>query len=625
MTVLTSTEIRKQFLEFFEKKQHAIIASASVVPENDSTVLFNTAGMQPLVPYLLGEKHPEGKRLVNCQKCIRTNDLEEVGDDTHLTFFEMLGNWSLGDYFKEESIAWAYEFLTSKSTLNIHPDYLAITVFKGDDDAPKDRESVDIWKSYNISEKRISYLDKKDNWWGPAGKTGPCGPDTEIFYWVGEGTPPLSSNVEKDPLYWLEIWNNVFMEYIKDESGRFTKAQQQNVDTGMGLERITTVLNNKKSVYDTDVFADVLSKISELSSKQYIYGRVINEENFNSQDTQIQEIKNMRIIADHIRTSVIMLSDGIHPSNIDQGYILRRLIRRAIRAGYKIGIEQDFLESLALIVITQFEDIYSQVKNNKESIIRELKGEEQRFRKTLKQGLLEFEKLLKGFQIAYERTGKHITKISGDKAFKLYDTYGFPIEMTEELAKEHSLTVDTQGFMKAYEKHQETSRIASEKKFKGGLADNSEETTRLHTATHLLHQALRNVLGDHVEQRGSNITVERLRFDFSHSQKMTDEEKQQVEALVNTQIQKDLIISCKEMTVELAKKEGAIGIFTDKYDEKVKVYSIGSKDGDMNVFSKEICGGPHAKRLSELGVFKIKKEEASSAGVRRIKAVLINE
>jgi alanyl-tRNA synthetase len=624
MTVITSTEIRKQFLEFFQKKEHAIIASASVVPENDATVLFNTAGMQPLVPYLLGEKHPEGKRIANCQKCIRTNDLEEVGDDTHLTFFEMLGNWSLGDYFKEESIAWAYEFLTSKNTLGIHPDYLAVTVFKGDNDAPKDMESANIWTSYDIPENRISYLGKKDNWWGPAGATGPCGPDTEIFYWVGEGNPPVDSNVEKDPLYWLEIWNNVFMEYLKDGDGNFTKAPQQNVDTGMGLERITTVLNNKKSVYDTDVFADVLSKISELSSKQYIYGQVINEENFDSQDIKIQEIKNMRIIADHIRTSVIMLSDGIHPSNIDQGYILRRLIRRAIRAGYKIGIDKDFLTDLASIVISQFENIYSQVENNKDIILQELKGEEQRFRKTLKQGLHEFEKLLKGFEIAYERSGQRITKISGEKAFKLYDTYGFPIEMTEELAKEHQLTVDTQGFTKAYEKHQEKSRVASEKKFKGGLADNSEATTQLHTATHLLHQALRNVLGNHVAQRGSNITVERLRFDFSHNQKMTNEEKEEVEKMVNAQIQQNLKISCTEMTVEDAKKQGAIGLFADKYDEKVKVYSIGKETDDMEVFSKEICGGPHAKQLSELGVFKIKKEEASSAGVRRIKAVLIS-
>lgn len=620
MTPFSSKEIREKFLAFFKNKQHAIIASAPVVPENDPTVLFNTAGMQPLVPYLLGEKHPEGKRIADCQKCIRTNDLEEVGDDTHLTFFEMLGNWSLGDYFKKEAIAWSYEFLTSE--LSIHPEYLAVTVFEGDNDAPKDEESAAIWKTHGIPENRISYLGKKDNWWGPAGQTGPCGPDTEMFYWVGEGTPSNQSNVKNDELNWMEIWNDVFMEYLKDSDGNFNKAAQQNVDTGMGLERITTVLNGKKSVYDTDVFSKVLNKVEELSGKKYVQNIVINEKNFHSDDETIQLVKNMRIIADHARTSVIMLSDGIVPSNVDQGYILRRLIRRAIRSAHKIGIEQGFLSEIAQIIIEQFQDIYSNVGANKKNIIDEIHREEQRFRKTLKQGLHEFEKLLKGFQIAFERSGKKITQISGDKAFKLYDTYGFPIEMTEELASEHSLTVDIKAFEEAYKKHQEKSRAASEQKFKGGLADDSEATTRLHTATHLLHQALRNVLGNHVEQRGSNITVERLRFDFSHPQKMTDEEKKKVEDMVNEQIQKNLPITCTEMTVEEAKEKGAIGLFTDKYEEKVRVYTMGDEALD-STFSKEICGGPHAENTSELGVFKIKKEEASSAGIRRIKAILV--
>ena len=615
MKAYTSQEIRDKFLQFFKDKQHAIIASAPVVPENDPTVLFITAGMQPLVPYLMGEEHPEGKRIADVQKCVRTNDLEEVGDDTHLTFFEMLGNWSLGDYFKKESIAWSFEFLTDEKYLGIPKEMLAVTVFEGDEDAPKDDYSAEEWVSHGIPKERISYLNKKENWWGPAGQTGPCGPDTEIFYWVGEGNPPTDSNVGNDELNWMEIWNNVFMEYMKDEAGEFHQSSQQNVDTGMGLERITTVLNGKKSVYDTDVFKEVMEKIEEVSGKNYQEGVVINEKNFDDQDEVIQKVKNMRIIADHARTATIMISDAITPSNVDQGYILRRLIRRAIRAAHKLGVEEMFLADIATIVIEKFENVYGAVKTNKQMIIDEIHKEEERFRATLHQGLREFEKLVKGFEIAFERTGREITEISGKQSFKLYDTYGFPIEMTEELAAEHGFTVDKKGFEEAYKAHQEKSRAASEAKFKGGLADDSEATTAYHTATHLLHQALRDVLGDHVEQKGSNITGERLRFDFSHGDKLTDEEKQKVEAIVNEQIQRGLEISWTEMTVEEAKEQGAIGLFGDRYGEKVKVYTMGD-------YSKEICGGPHVENTKDMGVFKIKKEQASSSGVRRIRAIL---
>jgi alanyl-tRNA synthetase len=618
MKTYTSHEIRKKFLDYYKKQEHAIIASASVVPENDPTALFNSAGMQPLVPYLLGEKHPEGVRLANSQKCIRTIDLEEVGDDTHLTFFEMLGNWSLGDYFKKEAIVWSFEFLTSEEWMGIPINRLAITVFEGDENAPADEFSANEWHQHGIPKDRISYMPVKDNWWGPVGETGPCGPDTEMFYWVGEGEPPIGSNVKNDEYNWMEIGNDVFMEYIKDEQGNYNQAAQQNVDTGAGLERMTTVLNLEKSVYDTDIFAEVLDHIQNLTGKQYQKGVVINEINFHDKDETIQTVKNMRIIADHARTATILISDGIVPSNVDQGYILRRLIRRAIRSSHKLGVEQNFLAEIAKVVISKFEDVYSNIKNNADKILEEITKEEKQFRKTLKQGLKEFSKLMRGFQIAFERSGKKITRISGDKAFKLYDTYGFPIEMTEELARENELEVDREGFEKAYTKHQEKSRAGSAQKFKGGLADNSEQVKKYHTATHLLHQALRDVLGDSVAQKGSNLTADRLRFDFSHHQKMTPEEKQKVEEIINQQIQKGLAISFTEMTVEKALEQGAIGLFGDRYEEKVKVYKIGD-------YAKEICGGPHVENTNIMGHFKIKKEEASSAGVRRIRGILINE
>jgi len=618
MKTYTSHDIRKKFLDYYKKQEHAIIASASVVPENDPTALFNSAGMQPLVPYLLGEKHPEGVRLANSQKCIRTNDLEEVGDDTHLTFFEMLGNWSLGDYFKKETISWSFEFLTSEEWMGIPIDRLAITVFEGDANAPADEFSANEWHQHGIPKDRISYMPVKDNWWGPVGETGPCGPDTEMFYWVGESEPPVGSNVKNDEYHWMEIGNDVFMEYLKDDQGNYNQAAQQNVDTGAGLERMTTVLNLEKSVYDTDIFAEVLDHIQNLTGKQYQKGVVINEINFHDKDETIQIVKNMRIIADHARTATILISDGIVPSNVDQGYILRRLIRRAIRSAHKLGVEQNFLADIAKVVISKFEDVYSNIKNSADKILEEITKEEKQFRKTLKQGLKEFSKLMRGFQIAFERSGKKITRISGDKAFRLYDTYGFPIEMTEELARENDLEVDREGFEKAYTKHQEKSRAGSAQKFKGGLADNSEQVKKYHTATHLLHQALRDVLGESVAQKGSNLTADRLRFDFSHHQKMTPEEKQKVEEIINQQIQKGLAVSFKEMTVEQALEQGAIGLFGDRYEEKVKVYDVGD-------YAKEICGGPHVENTNSLGRFKIKKEEASSAGVRRIRGILINE
>ena len=592
---MTAKEIRQKYLEFFKEKGHAIIPSAPLLPENDPTVLFTTAGMHPLVPYLLGEAHPQGNRLTSVQKCVRTGDIDEVGDNTHLTFFEMLGNWSLSDYFKKEAIEMSYEFLTKK--LNIPITKLAVTVFEGDDNAPKDEESAGIWKSLGIPEHKISYLSKEDNWWGPAGVTGPCGPDTEMFYWVGEGEAPEESNPGNDESNWVEIWNDVFMEYNKNEDGSFTPLEQKNVDTGMGLERVAAVLQGKKTVYDTELFDVILEEIETLATVKYS-----------------EKMSSYRIISDHLRTAAFMAADGVRPSNVDQGYIMRRLIRRAIRQGRLIGIEGNFTHTIAKKVIKLMNDVYSELKHEEE-ILQTFKLEEEQFSKTLDQGLREFDKLLKGFQMAFENAGKKITEISGKQAFKLYDTYGFPIEMTTELAKEHDLTVDREGFDKAFEEHQAKSREGAEEKFKGGLQDNSEATTSLHTATHLLHAALRKVLGNHVEQKGSNITADRLRFDFSHPEKMTSEQKDQVEKLVNEAIDSNAEVGMETMTVEEAKAAGAIGLFGDKYGEKVKVYSMGD-------FSKEICGGPHVENLAQLGTFKIKKEQSSSAGIRRIKATL---
>lgn len=593
MKDITANSLRQMWFDFFKSKDHSIISSASVIPENDPTVLFTTAGMHPLVPYLLGAKHPNGKKLANVQKCVRTGDIEEVGDSSHLTFFEMLGNWSLGDYFKKEMIKYSYEFLTSPKYLGLDKDRLAVSVFAGDEDAPKDVESAKLWEDCGIVKDKIFYLPKKNNWWGPAGETGPCGPDTEMFI---DFKKPCSKDCSPacDCGNYLEIWNNVFMQYFKNKDGKFEPLSQQNVDTGMGLERTLCILQGKSSVYDTDLFIPIIKKIEEITGKKF--------------NSNVQDTKAMRIVADHIRTSVFMIGDekGITPSNVDQGYVLRRLLRRAIRFLKQLGAT----ESISVLVepaISIYKDIYKELTDKKEKIIEEVKTEEERFEKTLVNGLKEFEKLCK-FLVG--------DTISGKAAFKLYDTYGFPLEMTVELAEENNLKVNVEAFNLAFKEHQQKSQAGAEQKFKGGLADNTEATARLHTATHLLHKALKIVLNnENVNQKGSNITAERLRFDFTFDRPMTTDEIKKVEDMVNEQIKKNVDIICQEMSVEEAKENGALGLFASKYGEKVKVYTMGD-------FSKEICGGPHAAKTGELGKFTIQKEQSSSAGVRRIRAVL---
>lgn len=591
---ITSEKLRKLYLKFFSDKGHTIIQSASLIPENDPTVLFTTAGMHPLVPYLLGEPHPAGKRLTNVQKCVRTGDIEEVGDASHCTFFEMLGNWSLGDYFKKEAIAFSFEFLTSKDYLNIPLEKLAFTVFEGDNDAPKDTESAELWKSHGVSENNIYFLPKAKNWWGPAGLTGPCGPDTEMFIDTGKPKCGESCSPACDCGKYIEIWNDVFMQYFKTAEGTFQPLKQKNVDTGMGLERTLCIMREVNSVYETDLFENAINLISEFTGKKY------------KEDDQTN--KAFRIIADHIRTATFIIGDqkGITPSNVDQGYVLRRLIRRAVRFGRQIGLKGGKLSAIALTFVDKYQDVYPELIQNKDKIKEEIDKEEARFLNTLTTGLKEFEK------VASTLNGK---VIDGKNAFRLYDTFGFPIEITCEMAAEKGLTVDTKGFEDAFAIHQKKSQAGSEQRFKGGLADSTEQTAKLHTATHLLLAALRKVLNEDIEQRGSNITAERLRFDFNFDRPLSKEEVQKVEELVNSVIEKNLKISCEEMTVENAKNQGAIGIFTSKYGDMVKVYSAGD-------FSKEICGGPHAETTGELGSFKITKEQSSSAGIRRIKAEL---
>ena len=594
MKTYHSSELRSMFLKFFKDHGHAVISSASVIPENDPTVLFTTAGMHPLVPYLMGAKHPAGKRLTDVQKCVRTGDIDDVGDFSHLTFFEMLGNWSLGDYFKEQMIPWSWEFLTSPEYLGLPKDRLAFSVFAGDADCPRDEESAQLWRNCGVADDHIFFLPKENNWWGPAGITGPCGPDTEMFIITDkEPCGPNCSPACSCGRY-LEIWNDVFMQYNKKADGTFEPLAQKNVDTGMGLERTICVLNGKKSVYETDLFADILKKISELSGKEY-----------GSDD---ETTRAFRIIADHMRTSTFIMGDdrGVSPSNVDQGYVLRRLIRRAVRYGMGIGMPEGFTGEVAKVIIEQYKDVYPELKRNEAFVLEQLSLEESRFARTLKQGNREFEKLVEKVQDG---------QIDGVSAFHLYDTYGFPVEMTEELARERGLTVDMDGFHDCFRRHQATSQAGAEQRFKGGLADNSEQSARLHTATHLLHAALRKVLGPEVAQKGSNITAERLRFDFSFGRKMTKEELAEVERLVNEAIESHTPVTCEEMTVAQAKEQGAIGLFESKYGEKVKVYTMGP-------YSKEICGGPHAQNTGDLVSFKIKKEESSSAGVRRIKAVI---
>ena len=599
---MTANELRSKYIEFFKSKNHAEISGQSLIPENDPSVLFTTAGMHPLVPYLLGEKHPAGTRLTDYQKCVRTGDIDEVGDPSHLTCFEMLGNWSLGDYFKKESISFSYEFLTSKEWLGLDPRKLSVTVFKGDDNAPKDEEAAEVWKSVGMPEDKIAYLGADDNWWA-AGPTGPCGPDTEIFYWVGEGLPPQGSNKGTDSANWMEIWNNVFMQFNRVDEKTLVPLPKKNVDTGMGLERTNCILQGKTSVYQTEVFQPIINRIEEMAN--YKYG------------TDEEKDKSVRIIADHSRASVFIIGDprGVAPSNVGAGYVLRRLIRRAVRHGMKLGIEKSFLAEVADAVIANFKIAYAELETNADKIKKELTAEEEKFRTTLKKGEAEFQKLLPNLM----KNPKKI--ISGKVAYNLYETYGYPLELTQELGAENGFTVDVEGFKEAERKHQEASKSLDAGKAKGGLAEQSDVTTKYHTATHLLQQALINVLGDQVAQKGSNINNERMRFDFTFERPMTKEEIQKVQDMVNEQIKADLPVNMRIMTLDEAKAEGARALFANKYGESVKVYTIG-RDVKNDWFSKEVCGGPHVQHTAQIGDFKIEKEQSSSAGVRRIRATI---
>ncbi|MBR5096449.1 MAG: alanine--tRNA ligase [Treponema sp.] len=599
---MTANELRSKYIEFFKSKNHVEISGQSLIPENDPSVLFTTAGMHPLVPYLLGEKHPAGTRLTDYQKCIRTGDIDEVGDPSHLTCFEMLGNWSLGDYFKKESIAFSYEFLTSKDWLGLDPKKLSVTVFAGDENAPRDEDAANYWKENGMPEDKIAYLPASDNWWA-AGPTGPCGPDTEIFYWVGEGLPPVGSNKGTDSANWMEIWNNVFMQFNRKDEKTLEPLPKQNVDTGMGLERTNCILQGKTSVYLTEVFEPIIKKIEELSS--YKYG------------SDEEKDKSVRIIADHSRAATFILGDqrGVTPSNLGAGYVLRRLIRRAVRHGMKLGIEKAFLAQIAEAVVGNFKNAYPELDQNKDKIYKELSAEEDKFRVTLKNGEAEFQKLLPNLMKNPKK------EISGKVAFRLYDTFGYPLELTQELGAEHGFTVDIEGFKEAEKKHQEASKTLDAGKAKGGLAEQSEITTKYHTATHLLQQALTEVLGDQVAQKGSNINNERMRFDFTFERPMTPEEVKKVEDIVNQKIKEDLPVTMEILPLEKAKEEGARALFTNKYGEDVKVYTIG-RDPKTDWFSKEVCGGPHVQHTAQIGDFKITKEQSSSAGVRRIRAVI---
>lgn len=595
--MITYKELREKYIAFFKSKNHIEISGKSLIPENDPTVLFTTAGMHPLAPYLLAGEHPQGSRLTDYQKCIRTGDIDEVGDASHLTFFEMLGNWSIGDYFKNDSIRWSFEFLTSPEYLGIPVDKLSVTVFAGDETAPRDEESANIWKGLGIPESRIHFLPREDNWWGPAGETGPCGPDTEIF--VDTGKPACGADCKPGCHCgkYFEVWNNVFMQYEKTKDGKFVPLTKKCVDTGMGVERTVAMLNGFESVYNIDIFQEILKTISEKSGVEYGASE--------STDTS------MRIIADHVRASCFILADAkaVLPSNLGAGYVLRRLIRRAIRHMRKLNMADSALLDVAETIIKQNRELYPELTEKRDLILKELAAEETRFSEALKKGEQEYEKLLPNLLKNPNKT------IPGRVAFRLYDTYGFPYELTAELAAESGLSVDKEGFDEAFKKHQELSRAGSEQIFKGGLADHSEQTTAYHTATHLLHQALCTVLGNHVEQRGSNLTAERLRFDFTHPAPLTEDEKKRVEQLVNEQIQADLPVTVTTMPLEEAKKAGAKALFGEKYEDVVKVYRIGD-------FSMEVCGGPHVERTGTMGRFKIVKEQSSSAGIRRIRAVL---
>ena len=599
---MNANELRSKYIEFFKSKNHVEISGQSLIPENDPSVLFTTAGMHPLVPYLLGEPHPAGTRLTDYQKCIRTGDIDEVGDPSHLTCFEMLGNWSLGDYFKKESIAFSYEFLTSPKWLGLDPKKISVTVFAGDENAPRDEEAAAAWIANGMPEDKIAYLPASDNWWA-AGPTGPCGPDTEIFYWVGEGLPPKGSNKGTDSANWMEIWNNVFMQFNRVDEKTLEPLPKKNVDTGMGLERTNCILQGKTSVYLTEVFQPIIHKIEELSG--YKYGE---------EDAKDQSV---RIIADHTRSATFILGDqkGVTPDRVGAGYVLRRLIRRAVRHGMKLGIDKDFMAEIAAVVVENFKNAYPELEQNKDKIYSELTKEEAKFRTTLKKGEAEFQKMLPNLN----KNPKKI--ISGKVAYNLYETYGYPLELTQELGKENGFTVDVEGFKEAERKHQEASKTAEAGKAKGGIAEQSDVATKYHTATHLLQQALFDVLGDQVAQKGSNINSERMRFDFTFERAMTPEEIQKVQDIVNEKIKEDLPVIMEVMTLDQAKAEGARALFVNKYGEQVKVYTIG-RDAKKDWFSKEVCGGPHVQHTAQIGDFKIVKEQSSSAGVRRIKAVI---
>ena len=584
---MKAIDIRNKYLNYFEKHGHKVIPSAPLIPENDPSVLFNTAGMQPLVPYLLGKKHPEGTRLTDYQKCVRTNDIDEVGDNRHLTYFEMLGNWSLGDYFKKEAISMSFEFLTKE--LNIPVEKLSVTCFAGDEDCPRDEETASIWKSVGIPENHIYYFGKDDNWW-IAGEEGPCGPDTEMFYDTGKPACSEECNPSCDCGKYVEIWNNVFMEYYKNKDGSYSKLKQKNVDTGLGLERMAMLLQGKETPFDIEVFKPVMDKLAELQKNDYIDSR--------------------RIVTEHLRTSMMIISDGGRPSNVDRGYVLRRLIRRMTRHMNKLEINLEEIPNIIDLYIDTLKDLYPELDKNRETIKNVIVEEKNKFIKTLANGEKEFNKEA----VKAKEAGKNM--LEGAIVFRLYDTFGFPPEVTNELAKENNLKIDLEGFDTLFKEHQEKSREGAKQKFKGGLADQSEESIAYHTATHLLNAALKEVIGKDVHQRGSNITSERLRFDFSCDHKMTDEEKAKTEELVNKWIDESLEVKCEEMSKEEAIKSGAECMFIEKYPDIVTVYSIGE-------ISKELCGGPHVNNTKELGKFKIKKEESSSSGVRRIKAVLI--
>lgn len=623
---MTAQELRQKYLDFFKSKGHTIIPSASLVPENDPTTLFTTAGMHPLVPYLMGENHPGGNRVTSVQKCVRTSDIDEVGDPTHHTFFEMMGNWSFGDYFKKEAIEMSWEFLTSPEWLGLDKNRLAVSVFEGDEDAAFDEESFNKWKELGVPEARIAKLPKKNNWWGPAGVTGPCGPDTEMFYWTGDPNEvPDSFNDDND--LWVEIWNDVFMQFNKTKEGKFESLAKQNVDTGMGLERMLAIKNNVDDNYKTELFSGIIKKIEELSGKKYEFkkGDLGLEE---MPKCWMKDMQSMRIIADHIKAAIFIISEGVAPSNTDQGYIVRRLIRRAIRHGKIIGIENNFVKDLAEKTFEIYQNVYLEVIDKKEGVLEELEKEENKFRQTLEKGLLKIEKYLSNPEgnLTYRKIGDesqeaptYFNTDAAELSFDLYQTNGFPLEMSLEELKKTGINFDEEKIKEKFDdllkKHQELSRTASAGMFKGGLADAGEVTIKYHTATHLLLAALREVLGEETYQKGSNITAERMRFDFNYPQKLTAEQLKQIEDLVNEKIAASLPVEMTEMPKDEALKDVKVSFDPAKYGDVVKVYKISD-------FSSELCGGPHVKNTSELGRFKIKKEEASSAGVRRIKAIL---